>query len=257
MSSTPDTPAATTPANPRKRSSTKVRLVQAAALAAVLVPLGTVAVESSSITCSFNGGSGNFCAGSGANQRVFDFRPLGSGYKVVLEFDNVHGQFEITMQDFFTNQADLLSGGRLANFSDHTCVTIHEFTDCVDFHVAAPGPSSSTWTGFYNMFIYWDADTNAVFPNGPGQRIRMLHNMGSTPGDAFDTDITINASYFPGSPSVIDPGIGGRDNNFQSFIVTQAPIPEPATLLLVGSGVGALLYNRRRRRRSPDEHARS
>ena len=255
MSSTLSAQQTTTRAHPRRRSSTKVRLVQAAALAAVLVPLGTVAVESSSITCGFNGGSGNFCAGSGANQRVFDFRPLGSGYKVVLEFDNVNGQFDITIQDFFTNQATLQSGGRLSNFPGQTCVSIHEFTDCVDFHVTAPGPSASTWTGFYNMFIYWDADTNALFPNG-NQRIRMLHNLGSTPGNAFDTDITINGSYFPGSPSVIDPGIGGRDNNFQSFIVTHA-VPEPATLLLVGSGLGALLYNRRRRRRGPDEHAQS
>lgn len=240
--------------NPRKKPSTKVRLVQAAALAAVLVPLGTVAVESSTISCSFYGGSGG-CAGSGANQRVFDFRPLGSGYKVVLEFDNIHGQFDVSIEDILTSQSALSSGGRLENFPTHTCVTIHEFTDCVDFHVSAPAPSSTTWTGFFNLFIFWDADTNALFPNGTGA-IRMLHNLGSTSGDAFDTDITIQGSYFPGSPTVADPGIGGRDNNFQSFIVTHDPIPEPATLLLVGSGIGALLYNRRRRRRDPDGPAR-
>jgi hypothetical protein len=255
MSSTERAPQEMRPVNPRSKSSTKVRLVQAAALAAVLVPLGSVAMEASSITCGFGGGSANFCAGSGGNTRVFDFRPLGSGYKVVLEFENLHGQIDVTMTDVFTNQSALSSGGRLDNFPNHTCVTIHEFTDCVDFHVTAPGPSSSTWTGFFNLFIYWDADTNALFPNGTGQ-IRMLHNLGSTSGNDFDTDITIPGSYFAGSPDVADPGIGGRDNNFQSFIVTHAPIPEPATLLLVGSGVGALLYNRRRRRRDPDGPAR-
>ena len=46
-----------------------------------------------------------------------------------------------------------------------------------------------------------------------------------------------------------DPGIGGRDNNFQRVLVTQGPpIPEPGTMLLIGSGLAGLLYHRRRRR---------
>ena len=39
--------------SPRKKSSIARKLVQAAALAAMIVPLGTVAVETASITCGF------------------------------------------------------------------------------------------------------------------------------------------------------------------------------------------------------------
>jgi PEP-CTERM motif-containing protein len=244
MSNTATMPA--TPAGTRKKTSTKVRLIHAAALAAVLVPLGSVAVESSSITCGFYGGSG--CAGSG-NERVFDFHQFGSSYKVKLEFDNVNGPFDITIQDFFTSQGALSSGGRLTNFPNHTCVTIRNLTDCVEFEVSAPPPGPTTWSGFYNLFIFWDTNTNSAFPNGPGY-IRMLHDIGGT-GPAFDSDITIAGSYFPGTPTTSDPGIGGRDNNFQSFIVTSA-VPEPGTMLLLGSGISAILYHRRRRRRDPE-----
>ena len=68
----------------------------------------------------------------------------------------------------------------------------------------------------------------------------MLHAVGD---DTYDIDIT-NGPYHP------DPGIGGRDNNFQRLLVTHdaTVVPEPATMLLIGSGLGTLLYQRRRRR---------
>jgi hypothetical protein len=76
----------------------------------------------------------------------------------------------------------------------------------------------------------------------------MLHNIGVVPGNGFDSDITIPGSYF----SDDDPGVGGRDNNFQTLMALQAPtaVPEPATLLLVSMGVTGLIYHRHRRRRN-------
>jgi hypothetical protein len=235
-----DTATRTASNSRNKRSSTARTLVHAAALAAVLVPLGTVAVETTSITCGFGTygvGSGG-CSASGA-ARTFDFGP----YDLTLRFDNLVNA-EITVEDFLTTQEELTGEGggievavnRLATFPNHICVPIAGFDDCVEFEVTAP-----TGLGFYNVFIHWDADTNGSFPNDPFNRIRMLHAIGD---DTYDTDITVLGTYDP------DPGIGGRDNNFQRLLVTQTPpIPEPGTMLLIGSGLASLLYHRRRRSR--------
>ena len=212
-----------------KKSSTARKLVHAAALAAVLVPLGTVAVETSSISCGFGSygvGSGG-CTASGA-ARIFDFGP----YDLKLKFDSLVNT-SITVQDLLTTQEQLTGGpNRLSAFPDHTCVQIVA-GNCVEFHVTA-----QSGLGFYDMFIHWDLNTNLGFSNNPGNRIRLLHAVGD---DTYDKDITVFGTYDD------DPGIGGRDNNFQQFLVTQG-VPEPATVLLIGSGLG-LLYHRHRRRR--------
>jgi hypothetical protein len=215
-----------------KTSGTARKLVQAAALTAVLVPLGSVAVESATITCGF-GSAGNTCVGSAANTRTFDF----GAYDLTLTFDDfVDATISIT--DLSTDQDTLTGeGGGLSSFPGYTCVPIAglgEGQNCVEFFVEAPAD-----LGFYDIFIHWDADTNNLFPNEPGNLIRILHAVGD---DTYDVDITVFGTYQS------DPGIGGRDDNFQRFLVAQAPIPEPATLLLVGAGVGALYHRRRRRR---------
>ena len=121
--------------------------------------------------------------------------------------------------------------------------------NCIDFQITAPPPGPTTWTGFYDVNIFWNFNTNPNFPNGPGNLIRILHNRGDVPGDGFDTDITVIGSYVGEFRNALDddPGIGGRDDNFQSLLVAQAPaaVPEPGTLLLLGSGVAWLVKRRR------------
>ena len=76
----------------------------------------------------------------------------------------------------------------------------------------------------------------------------------------YDTDITLLGSYCSTftSDCLIDANIGGTDDNFQRFLVTQTPaVPEPATLFLLGTGVTSLLYHRRRRRRDSGAGART
>ena len=66
------------PPRRRKRSSTAAKLIQAAALAAVLVPLGSIAMEGASITCGYSGASNpSGCAGDGTT-RTFDFNQTAS-----------------------------------------------------------------------------------------------------------------------------------------------------------------------------------
>ena len=224
------------------------KLIQAAALAAVLVPLGSVAVETASITQLYSGGGGGIPP---INNQLFDFHPF-SPYKFRLNFENLatNADFSVSVNNVPASQSSVNS--RLGKFPGFLCVSLDPSVPgapCVDFEVRAPDPGPNTWTGFYDILISWDANTDPTFPNTPGNRIRILHNKGGIPGNGFDSDITIIGSYSSGS----DPAIGGRDDNFQSFMVLQAPtVPEPATLFLLTTGVSGLLYRRRRKRQDSE-----
>ncbi|HUL72785.1 MAG TPA: PEP-CTERM sorting domain-containing protein [Vicinamibacterales bacterium] len=227
--------------------------LRALVLGAAVLFVGSSTAHASTITCGF-GGQTDSCQ-LGPNAGLFNFGP----FSLELSFNNVHGPFNVSVTDALTSQNAL--GNRLNNFPGYSCVPL-DGTNCVDFQVSAPAPSGNTWTGFYDLSIFWLTNTNSTFPNGPDNRIRILHNRGDVPGDGFDTDITIIGSYIAGGQCEDedhdhhhrhandcddDPGISGRDDNFQSFLVVQAPaVPEPGTLVLIGSGVAGWVVRRRR-----------
>ena len=113
---------------------------------------------------------------------------------MTLGFDNVNGPFDVSVTNVPTSQAALIQAQRLNGFPGYTCVPL-DGTNCVDFQITAPAPQPTTWTGFYNVSISWNFNTNPNFPNGPGNLIRILHNRGDVPGNGFDTDITVIGSY--------------------------------------------------------------
>ena len=255
----------------KEKSSAVGKLARAAALAALLVPLGSIATDAATISCSFSPESGGFCddgpggaEGFGTSATYpFNGGAFGGGYTVDLDFDDVRGKFDVSITNHEISQSDASWGAWLANFPGHICIPIADLalSKCVVFDVVGPDQGLSTWEGFYDIFISWAALTDGQYGDSPPGSNHVLHGVGAWPDIAFppDSDITIPGSYTTCPPDcfeetlfVGDPGLGGTDNSFSPATVTNSStVPEPSTMLLLTSGLGTALYRRFRRRNQP------
>jgi len=234
----------------RTKSSTSVKLIQAAALAAALVPLGSVAIEGSSITCGFGTGSGgyggSYCNGGSSSATPTTSRFDFGDYFLELMFTLTPGaSFDVTVNTTEMDQTAFEAKAGL--FPGYTCLALTAGGPCVDFEVAPSGTVGTDWT-HYELEIHWN---KIVGQELDPTRMTILHDIGTTGTRDYDDDMCLGGTTLLHDACVInpDPGIRSGDTDFRSFIAAERPVvPEPSTLALLGIGMSGLALRRRRRK---------
>lgn len=260
MPNVSDTPV---PQPSARRSNATKQLIQAAALASALIPLGAVAVEGATISCvtneadsiGCNGEFGDYLAGSGEQTNVWKFFASATfnPYTEEYEFQDPLYSFEITGTPNGTFSLDVQDDHvSVFNFEEYIlppgveCIPIYDASTCVVFNVYTVD-GTAAWIGLYTIEMRWFAP-----PGDPGDSpLRPLddgNNHIYRAGFGYLFNDQLSDSIYDPNPDPIDPALSGTGDSFSSFIAgRQTDVPEPATLLLMGAGVAAGLYRRRRR----------
>lgn len=258
------------PQQSARRSNATKRLIQAAALASALIPLGAVAVEgvtiigvvevegapircTAEVGCS--GQVGSYSAGiSGTNLWKFF---TDDNFTKLLYTLEISGTPDIDVNlEVFSDHVGVFSENYLIAFPNSECIPLIDNTTCVIFDVTASAAANWGEAGYYmemRWFAEGDTGESLSKPADDGRNRIFKSKSGNTFDQVlrrpFRSDPFGRDGYEP-DIDPIDPALGGRGDTFSRFIAGRADVadvPEPTTLWLLGTGLAATLYRRRRR----------
>lgn len=188
------------------------------------------------------------------------------GYSFTLTFEHIYmSQLDVWINDVHLDE-EAFQERLPSSLSEYDCLPIVDPvtnpTPCREFVVSANAdgtellvaPGSQTWEG-YNFDIAWNYPSDFLYPDDPGDRVRVLHERGRNLDGSPDTDNIFDydmcevegCEYYA---FIIDPGIRSGDTDFHSFAPSYTPVPEPSSLLLLMTAAGGFVLRGGRSRKT-------